>query len=192
MSRDHSAVREDGAGRAGVTCTPRPRAQASASGESAAPTVNKDAPRRAASAASATGPMAYPDCDTAITRSSGPTQPGNGPSRRVVTGTGELGSVRRSRTSPTTDEPPRAAKSTARGRSPEATRSMPDSCAATTARRTWAPDRARARRLSLQSSRARASTSSRAASSRKAIARRPQPGRRASSMRRTGMPSSIR
>ena len=58
------------------TWTPRPRAQTSASGESGAPTVSSAAPRRAASAASASGPGARPDWDTAMTRSSGPIQPG--------------------------------------------------------------------------------------------------------------------
>ncbi len=82
VSSDQRAVRDDGAGSATSTCTPRARAQTSASGESAAPTVRRDAPRRAASAARASGPPARPDWDTAMTRSSGPTHPGSG---RVAT-----------------------------------------------------------------------------------------------------------
>src|SRR6478736_5783685 len=68
------------------TCTPWDRAHTSASGESAAPTVTRNAPRRAASAARARVPAARPDCDTAITTSRAPTHPGREPDEQLWTG----------------------------------------------------------------------------------------------------------
>ena len=58
MSIAHSAVRDDIDPTGTERWIPRARAATSASGESAAPMVSRAAPRRAASAASATGPSA--------------------------------------------------------------------------------------------------------------------------------------
>ena len=71
-------MREEVRPRPTATWVPRACRLTAASGESSAPTVSSVAPRRAASAASASGPAARPDSETATTRSSGPTQPGSG------------------------------------------------------------------------------------------------------------------
>ena len=127
------------------------------SGESAAPTVTREAPRRAASAATARGPRARPESDTATTRSSGPTHPGSGTLRRTLTGTGDPGSASMSSTSATTAEPPSEATSTERGRSRRASRSIPASSERVRASRTCAPAVASARRVPRRSQEARCS-----------------------------------
>ncbi len=165
VSIAHSAVREDIDPTGTERWIPRARAATSASGESAAPMVSRAAPRRAASAASATGPSAWPDCDTATTRSMEPTQPGSGRLRRIWTGTGECGSASTSRTSAMTADPPSAATSTDRGRSPPVSRSNRASAARSTACRTCAPAVARARRVWRESRAASACWSSRTLSS---------------------------
>jgi hypothetical protein len=158
--------------------------------------VRSAAPRRAASAANATGPSACPDCDTATTRSMAPTQPGNGRLCRVCTGTGDAGSASSSSTSAITADPPSAATSTDRGRSPPVSRSNLASAARSTACRTWAPAVASARSVWRESSAARACWSSRALSSMYGMVSRASAGYsrvdRASSASSTGTPSSIR
>ena len=86
MAWAHTDVRDDAPLSAMGTCTPWARAQTSASGESAAPTVTRKAPRRAASAARASVPAARPDWDTAMTTSRAPTQPGSDPDEQLWTG----------------------------------------------------------------------------------------------------------
>ena len=72
----HRLVRDERCVVGTGTCTPRARAHTSASGDPSRPTVSSRQPRRAASVATASGPYARPDTDTATTRSSGLTQPG--------------------------------------------------------------------------------------------------------------------
>ena len=157
--------RDDCSARPVGTWIPRARAVTSASGESAAPTVSSRHPRRAASAATASGPSARPDSETATTRSTGPTQPGRVLVRTGWTGTGAPGPARAASRSPTTAEPPRADTTTARGRPSSATRATSASAASVAASRTCAPAEARARRVLRESASARASTSSRSRSS---------------------------
>ncbi|WP_344833409.1 hypothetical protein [Nonomuraea dietziae] len=52
------------------------------SGESCAPTASSEAPRRTASAATASVSAVRPEHDTAMTRSVAPTQPGSCPTAR--------------------------------------------------------------------------------------------------------------
>ena len=182
------------------TWTPPVRAETSASGESAAPTVSSRQPRRAASAARPSGPGARPDSDTATTRSIEPTQPGSGRPRRTVTGTGEP--LPASRVEDVGDD-----GGAAEARDDDRTRAPLDRGAGDaapprrppSAMRTWAPAPASARRLPEGSAAARPSASSRSCSS-SAMAWRPVPERlagpvgagqvrvRASSTSRTGMP----
>src|SRR5207342_188117 len=107
------------------TCTPRARAQTSASGDPSRPTVSSRQPRRAASAATASGPWARPDTDTATTRSSGLAQPGSVVECTGNTGTGLPGPASAASRSPTTAEPPSAETTTARGRPSAATPGAP-------------------------------------------------------------------
>src|SRR3954470_2377339 len=170
VTSDQSAIREARAAAVSpggtATCTPPVRSDTSASGERAWPTVSSRQPRRAASAASPSGPGARPDIETATTRSSGPTQPGSGKPRRTDTGTGELLPASNVSTSPTTADPPRLATTTARGRPSDTIRAVPASAVAVSAIRTWAPAIASARRLPDGSAATRPSASSRSCSSR--------------------------
>ncbi len=160
----HTEVRDEAPLTAIGTCTPWDRAQTSASGESAAPTVTRNAPRRAASAARARVPAARPDCDTAITTSRAPTHPGKEPDEQLWTGRAAAPRETASKRSATAPEPPAAATTTPRG-STSRSRSRPASPAADIVRRTWAPAPARARSVSPESRDARAPSSSRRASS---------------------------
>src|SRR6478752_3523306 len=164
MAWAHTDVREDTPLSAMGTCTPWARAQTSASGESAAPTVTRNAPRRAASAARASVPAARPDWDTAMTTSRAPTQPGSDPDEQLWTGRAAAPRDTASKRSATATEPPAAATTTPRGPTSRS-RSRPASAEAATVRRTWAPAPARARSVSLASREARARAAARRASS---------------------------
>ena len=100
------------------------------SGEPAAPTVTRKAPRRAASAARARVPAARPDCETAMTTSRAPTQPGSDPDEQLWTGRAAAPRETASKRSATaTGPPPAAATTTPRG-STSRSRSRPASPAA--------------------------------------------------------------
>ena len=198
VSSDHRAVRDDGVGRATSTCTPRARALTSASGESAAPTVSSEAPRRAASAARASGTdraAGLRDGDDEVERAhpAGQRRARAGWSRGPASRARRGGRGRR-RPARNRRAPRRAPTAGARRRRPAR---CPASCADTSERRTCAPAEASERSESRVSRTRSASGSSRRLSSthgiRVASSCAPaQAGRRASSTRSTGTPSSIR
>ena len=170
------------------TWTPRARALTSASGESAAPIVTMKAPRRAASAAIDRAPAARPDCETAMTTSSAPTQPGSGPDAQACTGRAAPDCAAATKMSATAAEPRRRPRRRRVARRRAAARVRPPAPGAEGDAHLGAGTGQRAQGEAVVEDAMASSSSSRASSNTGAAA---QPSRRARSTSRTGTPDSI-
>jgi hypothetical protein len=123
--------------------------------------VSSRVPRRTASSTTASVSSVVPEQDTAITRSTAPTQAGSVYPWPASTGAGLEALHRAATASPAMPDPPMPASTTARGRPSAATRTAsPDSALAVLAMRICAPAVATARSISDWSSAVRASASS--------------------------------